>query len=110
MHEDTGAMIDKLCDEEKDKKAEEEYLLEQGRETKEVEMIFWKGYEFVTASRKKIYSVCLTSEKAGRLFEGLKEWTGSQRDFYFEYVNPLKLCEDALKPFNKKRETKRIGG
>lgn len=91
--------------------------LEGIKEKVEEEMIVWKGYEFITSSGKKVYSVSLTIEKAERLFEGLKAWTGSQRDFYFRYVNPLKLCDivDArkevkrLKELNKKKgDAKRL--
>ena len=68
--------------------------LEGIKENVEEQMIVWKGYGFITSSGKKVQSVSLTPKKAEQLFEGLKEFDGSQRDFYFRYVNPYKLCED----------------
>ena len=58
--------------------------------------MIWRGYEHPAAGLARfqliIYSIELTAEKAAELWERFKQWEGSQKDFYFRFVNPFKLC------------------
>jgi hypothetical protein len=48
---------------------------------------FWN---FTRTGENKIYSIELTEGRFNRLWESFQEWTGSQEDFYFKFVNPLR--------------------
>lgn len=47
-----------------------------------METIKWKGFG---------YSVNLSRDKANELWEKFKAWTGSQKEFYFKFVNKAQL-------------------
>ena len=59
--------------------------------------VVWRGYEHAATGIARMqlvrYSIELSEEKFNELYATLKEWKGSQKDFYFKYVNPFKLCE-----------------
>ena len=56
-------------------------------------MIKWRGYEFTEHGIKKHYSITLPKEKMKQLHKQLKKWEGSQKEFYFTFVNPSRLVE-----------------
>lgn len=62
----------------------------------------WRGYQHTAAGVARFqeisHSIELTEEKFNELYAAFKEWKGSQKDFYFKYVNPFKLRE--LPKFN----------
>ena len=64
--------------------------------------VIWRGYQHFTQgfARKQLtsYSIELTAEKAAKLWAKLKEWTGSQQDFYFKYVNPFRIRGELTEP------------
>lgn len=59
----------------------------------EQEMVEWRGYEFTDHQNAMIHSICLSEKRCEKLMEELKKYEGSQREFYFEYVNPLRLTK-----------------
>jgi len=54
-------------------------------------MVFWKGY--YSYYLKRSYIKEMDDKKFDLLWKKFKEYKGSQRDFYFTYVNPMKLLE-----------------
>ena len=47
-------------------------------------------WNFTRTGENKIYSIILTGRKFNELWEEFQKWTGSQEDFYFKFVNPLR--------------------
>jgi len=55
-----------------------------------MEFIEWKGFEFIKRGRRKIYSIFIEKSRAMNLLHELSLYSGTQREFYFLFVNPLK--------------------
>ncbi len=54
--------------------------------------IRWEAYEFVKNGLKFVYSMPMSEEKLNNLWNEFKKWEGSQEEFYFQYVNPMKFA------------------
>jgi len=57
------------------------------------EVGIWAGYTEVDRNTKLRYSVEIPIEKFEELWEKLQNWKGSQKEFYFKFVNALKIRE-----------------
>lgn len=64
--------------------------------------MIWRGYTHLATgiARHQLisYSIEITAKEAAMLWERLKQWKGSQEDFYFKYVNPAQLCKKIKYP------------
>lgn len=54
-------------------------------------MVEWVGYAHRERGVNMIYSVELDDFEFNRLWDKFKSWKGSQEDFYFRHVNPMKI-------------------
>lgn len=55
--------------------------------------MIWSGYRLNKLGRTMCYQIELTEEQFNNLWEKFKEWKGSQKDFYFKYVNTRRKTE-----------------
>jgi hypothetical protein len=55
--------------------------------------MIWRGYRFNKLGRTVCYQKELTEEQFNDLWEKFKEWEGSQKEFYFKYVNRRRKTE-----------------
>lgn len=52
--------------------------------------ITWEGYEFSRGSKNLVYSKHMTYERFRELMTLFRSFHGSQQEFYFRFVNPLR--------------------
>ena len=68
--------------------------------------VTWRGYSHLPAGVARhieiTYHIELSEERAAELWKELKNWTGSQKEFYFKFVNKTGLCEMPRKRVYKK--------
>jgi len=72
-----------------------------------MEMGVWRGYteRRKDSPRRTRYSVPVDNEKLEILWKKFKEWKGSQREFYFKFVNKLAIMEPVPQQYGRTRIT-----
>ncbi len=70
----------------------------------EEEAIIWKGYTFQDVKNKKAYITLVSKTRFKELWEKFESWKGSQKDFYFRFVNRMKSFETVEKIWELEKE------